>query len=122
MGLSSELISVGAGRIQGRHNSKEPGKPFQPRGLRPRYTEWPTLAIEVALSQSKRKKRADAAWWLSNSGGEVKTVVNCLPTIYCFFQYLLLEDFRIGAVSFERFWWSETRCTDGTVSYEEILL
>ena len=37
--------------------------------------EWPFLVIEAGLSDSMPRLQADAAWWLANSGGQVKLVL-----------------------------------------------
>ncbi|KAJ5565638.1 hypothetical protein N7535_007276 [Penicillium sp. DV-2018c] len=42
---------------------------------RSRSPQWPTVVVEVGVSESYRKLRADADWWLPNSRGDVKLVV-----------------------------------------------
>lgn len=56
--------------------SKEPDGSWIPDSLPPtRDNTWPTIVLEVGVSQSKKKLRRDAAWWLANSQGLVKLVI-----------------------------------------------
>lgn len=76
-----DLISVGSGRFKGRSTSKEGDSAYKPLGLRTRAVDWPTVVWETGLSGSRRKLRADAARWLSNSNGDVKIVVSISSNI-----------------------------------------
>jgi hypothetical protein len=40
-----------------------------------RNPKWPTVVVEVGVSESYRKLRADAQWWLTNSRSDVKLVI-----------------------------------------------
>ena len=75
MGLGN-LVAVGSARFKGKSTSKEGDSAFKPLGLRRNSTDWPTIVFETGLSESRCKLRADAAWWLSNSDGDVKIVVS----------------------------------------------
>lgn len=33
--------------------------------------DWPTLALEIGVSESKSKLEEDTNWWVSNSDGRV---------------------------------------------------
>jgi hypothetical protein len=76
MGLPEEdFWPVGATRLRGRSVSKEGDMAWKPAGLRPNLVDFPTLVIEAGVSESLRKLRADARWWLSNRGGQVNIVL-----------------------------------------------
>jgi hypothetical protein len=76
MGLPvRDFWPVGAGRLRGRSVSKEGDMAWKPAPLRPNKGDFPTLVIEAGVSESLRKLRADARWWLSNSGGKVNIVL-----------------------------------------------
>lgn len=36
---------------------------------------WPLLVVEAEVSESMPRLRADAAWWIANSGGQVEVVI-----------------------------------------------
>lgn len=75
MGLSAfDIFSVGGTRFTSNTNSKEADSAFKPLS-REKVTDWPTLVIESGMSESLARLRVDAAWWLTNSGGEVKIVL-----------------------------------------------
>ncbi|KAJ5486491.1 hypothetical protein N7530_000791 [Penicillium desertorum] len=40
-----------------------------------RNPKWPTVVVEVGVSESYRELRADAQWWLTNSRSDVKLVI-----------------------------------------------
>ena len=40
-----------------------------------RPSSWPMLVIEAGVSESTRRLRADAAWWMANSNGLVNIVL-----------------------------------------------
>lgn len=75
MGMTDEdLYGLGSTRFPGRRSSKEGDSAYKPlsRGNR---SDWPTIVIESGLSESLRHLRADAKWWLENSGGDVGIVI-----------------------------------------------
>ena len=74
LALPSATIVTGT-RIRGRLSSKEADSAFRPYSFRPTKTDWPTIVFEAGLSESLRRLRLDAKWWLTGSGGDVKTVI-----------------------------------------------
>lgn len=67
----------GSGRSIGRICDKEPDTSFHP-GVPPSPdapTPWPSLVLEVGLSESLNQLRTDAQWWYSNSRYQTKIVV-----------------------------------------------
>jgi hypothetical protein len=90
MGLArNSLVPIGAGRFSGMLSSKEGDTSFKPRSLRPQQNGWPTIVIEAGLSESRNRLRTDAAWWLTNSHGEVNIII--LIVIMKSTQFLRLE-------------------------------
>jgi hypothetical protein len=76
MGMrAKELDGVGASRFPGRRSSKEGDSAWRPHSSRPNETDWPTIVIESGVSESLRRLRFDASWWLTESGGDVKIVI-----------------------------------------------
>jgi hypothetical protein len=76
MGIhEDELDYVGATRFHGRRSSKEGDSTYRPHSFRPNETNWPTIVIESGVSESLRRLRFDASWWLTESGGDVKIVI-----------------------------------------------
>lgn len=71
-----EYLPSGSDRVVGIRCSKEPDGSFYPNTSPPPGIQaWPTIVVEVGLSESKRKLRADAAWWIANSEGQVNVVI-----------------------------------------------
>jgi hypothetical protein len=75
MGLEDDFIYLGATKFQVRRASKEGDTSYKPRSMRPREADWPTIVIEAGWSESIRKLRLDAGFWLEDSGGDVKIVL-----------------------------------------------
>ena len=75
MGLRREFRDLGATKFQVRRASKEGDTAFKPLSMRPREADWPTIVIEAGWSESLRKLRLDAGFWLEDSGGDVKIVL-----------------------------------------------
>lgn len=76
MGLDDSIESVGSKRVRGVSSSKEADKSctlMQP--VPGRDAKWPTVVVEVGVSESYQKLKADAEWWLANSKGDVKLVI-----------------------------------------------
>jgi hypothetical protein len=73
------LASVGSGRFKSpRGNSKEGDTCYVPEARSPRGGHnwpWPSLVLEAGVSESLPQLRADAAWWFSNSDGDVKITI-----------------------------------------------
>lgn len=82
-------------RVEGTSRSKEPDGSWIPVNPPPRRGKtWPTIILEVGVSESKKKLRNDAAWWLANSEGLVNVVITvsinqALPEIT--FESIVLE-------------------------------
>jgi hypothetical protein len=62
-------------RVQGHFCAKEPDNQFRPTDLLNTTDLWPTVVLEVGVSESQKKLRADANWWLANGEGKVKLVI-----------------------------------------------
>jgi len=75
MGLENEFYYLGGTKFQVRRASKEGDTAFKPLSMRPREADWPTIVIEAGWSESLRKLRQDAGFWLEDSGGDVKIVL-----------------------------------------------
>ena len=76
MGLDESIRPLRSKTIQGSFCGKGADASFglaQP--IPGRSTKWPTVVIEVVESESYRKLRVDAEWWLTNSRGDVKVVI-----------------------------------------------
>jgi hypothetical protein len=95
-----EFFGLGSTRYRGRSCSKEPDAAFRTGTIRTRPGDWPTLVIECGWSESLRKLRCDARWWLSNSGGEVKTVL--LLSIGRRARTMIIEKWEDGPISGNR--------------------
>jgi hypothetical protein len=70
-----EFCGVGAARFRGRRSSKEGDSAYKPQSFRPNDPDWPTIVIESGVSESLRRLRFDAGWWLTESRGDVKIVI-----------------------------------------------
>lgn len=60
------------------NKGKQPDQCFWPPSRKPRPGQrfgWPTLIIEVGVSESLRRLREDAYWWFNNSLGDVRIVL-----------------------------------------------
>ena len=75
MGLEDEFYDLGATKFQVRRASKEGDSAFKPLSIRPRKADCPTIVIEAGWSESLRKLRMDAHFWLEDSGGAVQIVL-----------------------------------------------
>lgn len=76
MGLDESIRPLRSKTIQGFFCTKEADVSFglaQP--IPGRSTKWPTIVVEIGVSESYRKLQADAEWWLTNSTGDVKLVI-----------------------------------------------
>jgi hypothetical protein len=75
MGLPiGSLVYLGAGTCKSPYSSKEGDTSYKPQ-CRTGTDDWPTIVIEAGLSESLRQLRADARWWLTKCGGEVKIII-----------------------------------------------
>lgn len=75
--LNRDFWLRGAGEATGHSTNKQPDNCFLPGNKRAAGAdaEWPSLVLEVGVSESIPQLRTDAAWWYSNSGGRTKMVV-----------------------------------------------
>jgi hypothetical protein len=75
--FSQDYWFRGAGRVDGRIASKEPDMSFVPgnRSAEGASAEWPSLILEVRVSESMPQLRTNAQWWYSNSDGQTQLVV-----------------------------------------------
>lgn len=73
MGISKmALTQCGMTTFHGPISSKEADLCYIPEPPRtPKNGDWPTLVIEFGVSESLPRLRADASWWLTQSGGKV---------------------------------------------------
>lgn len=75
MGLDGALLDVGSASFPGTQTIKQADAAVKPRDPRAGKGAWPTIVCEAGVSESWTKLKADARWWLENSGGEVKAVI-----------------------------------------------
>ncbi|CRL24597.1 unnamed protein product [Penicillium camemberti] len=76
MGVHQSISMTGTHSVRGRYCEKQADEswlPIQP--IPGRSTKWPTVTVEVDVSESYPKLKADAEWWLMNSRGDVKLVI-----------------------------------------------
>jgi hypothetical protein len=75
MGLARRsLWGCGSTTYFGFSSSKEGDSTYKPR-CRPQRGDWPVLVFEAGLCETLTQLRTDAAWWLTNSGGQVKIAI-----------------------------------------------
>lgn len=74
--IADTVSSLAGTRVQGTTCSKEPHGSWAPEDMPPgRNENWPTVVLEVGVSELRNKLRADAAWWLADSDGQVHVVI-----------------------------------------------
>ncbi|OJD17419.1 hypothetical protein AJ78_02491 [Emergomyces pasteurianus Ep9510] len=77
MGVLKSLSLRGATRTKTPDREKQADRSWAPRDLPPgRSTKWPTVAVEVAFSESCERVKRDVAWWLQESAGEVLVAIS----------------------------------------------
>jgi hypothetical protein len=77
MGLKHALQRTGRHGIREGDRAKEPDNGFYPRRLpQGRTNKWPSIALEVAYSESESKLAKDVEWWLTQSSGDVKATIS----------------------------------------------
>lgn len=70
------LRMFGQATYKGPDRSKEADLTFVPKELPAnRSTKWPSFVVEVGWSESERKLKNDAKWWLTRTLGDVKRVL-----------------------------------------------
>lgn len=69
MGISRDgLTNVANATFKGNVNGKEADMAFRPdKDSAGEERFWPTLAIECAVSESRKRLKVDACWWFGNS-------------------------------------------------------
>lgn len=68
------LVGMLATRFEGRDRAKEGDSGYKPL-TRISNGAWPSLMVEVGVSESLQQLRNDARYWLTNSGGETRVVI-----------------------------------------------
>ncbi|KLJ05481.1 hypothetical protein EMPG_11060 [Blastomyces silverae] len=77
MGILDILSLRGGTRTRTPAREKQADRSWAPRELPPgRSTQWPTVALEVAFSESRERVKRDMAWWLRESAGDVCMAVS----------------------------------------------
>ncbi|KAI5305501.1 Chitin synthase, class 7 [Ascosphaera pollenicola] len=76
-GFRDAVVKEGAALHRGSVRGKQPDSSW--KLLPPNYVEtrerWPRIVLEVGLSESKKKLKEDARFWLDNSDGTVKLML-----------------------------------------------
>ncbi|RMJ28426.1 hypothetical protein PHISP_00731 [Aspergillus sp. HF37] len=75
-GAHMKLVPTGKAEVKTASRTKKADQAFRPRERphgRPKL--WPTLVMVVEYHQSSAKLESDARWWLTESEGDVKTVL-----------------------------------------------
>lgn len=79
MGMNRNLMGTGSTTVKTNDRWKAPDASYRPLRLPSgRARQWPSLTVEVSVSESRTKLANDARWWLITSAGDVKNVI----TIY----------------------------------------
>lgn len=74
--MGRALTCIGSGCHFGDMGGKEPDEAWRPIRLPPGRTRaWPSVVLEVALSETQAKLRSDVRYWLRASEGDVKSVL-----------------------------------------------
>lgn len=75
-GANMSLGRAGSAEIYASSCIKKADQTFAPRKVpHGRSDVWPTLVIQSGFIESKPKLQADAKWWITESRGNVKTVL-----------------------------------------------
>jgi hypothetical protein len=76
MALDRSITMVGSATVRGGPSSKEPDESWIPTQPIPgRDAKWSTVVVEVGVSESYEKLKADAEWWLTDSRGNVNLAI-----------------------------------------------
>ncbi|KGO78270.1 hypothetical protein PITC_058870 [Penicillium italicum] len=76
MRLHRSIYPVESKRIQGVSSLREADESWVPTKPVPgRDAKWLAVMVEVGVSESYRKLKADAEWWLTNANRDVKLVI-----------------------------------------------
>jgi hypothetical protein len=75
-GAHKKLVPTGKAEVETTSLVKKADQTFRPFERPPgRSKSWPTLVMVVEYHQSNAKLESDARWWLTESEGDVKTVL-----------------------------------------------
>lgn len=74
MGVAEELHNNGAATAIGDGGGKQPDSQYLPSPLG-RRKKWPTVVLEVAVSDTPTKLMSDIKWWLRQGDGAVEVVI-----------------------------------------------
>lgn len=76
MGLERQLQTFSGKTVKSEQKSKQGDHGWGPlRQPRDRSREWPTVVLEVAVSETEAKLKSDVRYWLYESRGDVKVVL-----------------------------------------------
>lgn len=76
MGFSKRKFStLSASTFKGNSAKKQGDSALKRMPEQCRKTDWPTLVIGCGVSESLTQLHQDAPWWLTDSGGDVRTVI-----------------------------------------------
>jgi hypothetical protein len=74
--LSAGILGVGSTRFgRATQRCKEADQSYLPDDTRSPDRDWPSVVVEVCVSESLIKLREDASYWLTRSGGRVFVVI-----------------------------------------------
>lgn len=73
---NEHIRPFGSAHVQGKERIKRADESYKPRRL-PSYrtNKWPSLVVEVGYSEVQQKLGSDVDWWLTQSDGDVKSVI-----------------------------------------------
>ncbi|KKZ62173.1 hypothetical protein EMCG_03311 [[Emmonsia] crescens] len=73
---SDHILPLGATSAKVSAREKQADSSWRPRPNPPGISpSWPTVALEVAFSESRAKVKRDVSWWLHESNGDVRMVL-----------------------------------------------
>ncbi|RDW61822.1 uncharacterized protein DSM5745_10494 [Aspergillus mulundensis] len=83
MGLTRELATLGAKIRRTPEGAKAPDMCWQPQHVPFHATQgWPSVVLEVAYSETRKKLQSDIRWWLREADGHVKIVLTIAISRY----------------------------------------
>lgn len=93
IGLDEQLDSILSSSVSDPPYKKEPDGSWIPASLPAGRTDkWPSMILEVGYSESLKRLRVDAAWWLCRSKGEVKIAI--IMSINTQKPHIIIEQFK----------------------------
>jgi len=75
MDMLGEIEPMRSARCKTPTRGKEPDSSYKPQLVRPTIDGWPTLVLEIGVSEPLADLQEDAKWWLANSEKNVNTVI-----------------------------------------------